>query len=269
MTQHNFELVNGDTDSIAFKKPDETPFTVEEQDALLAEINALLPEKIRFENDKHFKRFIVLKAKHYILDDGKKIKIKGGGLKAPKKPKALKSFIMQYVDELVKGRKDHLMHIYWTMAQQILDIKDITDWCFRVTVTKKVLHPSEKAAFQHKIKAAIGSTPVSEGDKIYFFYNEDESLSIREAFKGEYSKDRLLGSLKDTLKVFDQIMDTDLFPDFTLQRNREMLGLETNKKPKATPKLAVIAPLVPQTVPVKAEPEAKQSAFPEGFWIVN
>jgi hypothetical protein len=271
MTQHNFKLVNGDTDSIAFKKADEKPFTPEERAALLEELNRLMPEQIVWKDDDYFRRFIVLKSKHYILDNGKSVKIKGGGLKAPKKEPALRAFIREVIDALLTDRKEQLIFMYARKAKEIMSLKDITDWCFRVTVTKKVLEPSENAGFQKKQKAAIGSTPVLEGDRLYMFYREDESLCLREEFSGDYNKSRLLEKLKDTLNVFDQILDLDLFPNFGIKRNAELLdelapGDKSDKPPKVSKEKAiskVMAEVKPEP-PIQSKP--KQAAFPDGFW---
>jgi hypothetical protein len=235
---HNFIIVNGDTDSIAFKKPDETPFTPEEQEHLLAEINSQMPKGVEWKNDKTFRRFIVFAAKNYVLDDGKKVKIKGNSLKATKKAPELRAFIREIVDLLLKDKKEQVIFAYLAKAMQIGRLKSIAGWCFKATVTKKVLKPSEKATFQKKILSAIGDTPVSEGDKIYLFYREDESLCLEQDFKGDFSKDRLLGALKDTMQVFRRVLDVELFPDLTLKRNKALLsalGLKEAEPPKALP----------------------------------
>lgn len=221
MNQHNFTIVNGDTDSIAFKKRDGSPFPKEEQAALLAEINSYLPSNIIFKNDKHYRRVIVFKAKNYVLDDGEKVKIKGSALKGSKKEPALKEFTREVIDLLLKDRKEQVLFAYLRKCNEITRLTDITPWCFKVTVTKKVLDP--QATFQKKISAAIGSTPVSEGDKVYLFFKEDGSLCRREEFDGSFDKKVLLGKLRDTLEVFGNVFDVELFPDLTLRRNSDLL----------------------------------------------
>lgn len=221
MKHHNFIIANGDTDSIAFKKPDQSPFTQEEQDALLAELNALMPKNIVWKNDKHYRRLIVFKAKNYVMDDGKKVKIKGSALKGSKKEPALQAFTREVIDLLLKDRKEQVIFAYMQKVNEINSLTDITPWCFKVTVTKKVLDP--QATFQRKIRTAIGSFPVSEGDKVYLFFKEDGSLCMREEFVGKFDRSVLLGKLRDTLEVFGNVFDVELFPDLTLKRNQELL----------------------------------------------
>lgn len=222
MISHNFIIANGDTDSIAFKKPDEKPFSVEERARLLCEINSLMPDNIVWKDDKHFKRFIVCSAKNYILDDGKTVKIKGNSLKATKKEPALKEFIKELCHLLLKDKKDQIYSVYLKYVRMIRDMKDVTPWCFKVTVTKKVLDP--KATFQKKQLEAIGSMHVSEGDKVYMFFREDGSLCLRENFKEDHDEMILLGKLRDTVEVFRNVIDTELIPDLTLKRNEDILN---------------------------------------------
>jgi DNA polymerase elongation subunit (family B) len=248
---HNFVIANGDTDSIAFKKPDQTPFTPEEQDALLAELNAQMPANIVWKNDKHYRRLIVFKAKNYVMDDGKKVKIKGSALKGGKKEPALKDFTREVIDLLLKDRKEQVIFLYLQKVYEINALADITPWCFKVTVTKKVLDP--QATFQKKIRAAIGSRPVSEGDKVYLFFKEDESLCLRENFAGDFDKKVLLGKLRDTLEVFGNVFDVELFPDLTLKRNADLLA--TLAPPVAQPRTnyeLMTAPgaMIPKTFPL-------------------
>ena len=85
MNTHNFILGPVDTDSISICKPAGAPFTEEEMQSLLDEINSYFPEHIKYADDGYFPRCVALKAKNYILYDGKKIKIKGSSLKASTK----------------------------------------------------------------------------------------------------------------------------------------------------------------------------------------
>jgi hypothetical protein len=233
MTQHNFIIANGDTDSISFKKADEKPFTPEEQEQLLVELNALMPEFIVWKNDKHYRRLIVFAAKNYVMDDGKKVTIKGNSLKATKKEPALREFIQEVVNLLLKDKKDQVLFLYLEYVRKIINLKDIQPWCFKATITKKVLDP--ETAFNQKILKAVQNTPVSEGDKVHLFYKEDESLCLREKFTGEFNRKRLLGKLKASIKIFRNVMDVSLFPDMRLKRNGIHLAKMTIQRMSVAP----------------------------------
>jgi hypothetical protein len=103
-----------------------------------------------------------------------------------------------------------------------VNLKDITDWCSKKTVTKKVLHGERTN--ETRVLDAIGNKHVQEGDKIYVFFKTPEELCLRENFDGTFDRDILLGKLYDTLSVFDTIIQMDLFPNYALKRNIEMVA---------------------------------------------
>ena len=247
MKHHNFVLVGGDTDGLAFKKPDEKPFTQEERQALLDELNSYMDELIRWEDDGVYKRQIVVKAKNYILqDEAGKVKIKGSALKATTKEKALQRFIKEVVECLLKDRKDHILMIYLEYAKEIMNIKDISDWCFKKTITKSVLNPERTN--EQRVLDALNELDVREGDKVYVFYKTPEELCLREKFDGTYDRDTLLKKLYNTLEVFGTIIDMSLIPNFALKRNKPLLEC-----------------LIPK---IEVQP-TKPSPFPPGFFNVR
>lgn len=220
---HNFILANLDTDSISFIKPDQKPFSKEECETLLDEINSLMPERIRWEDDRTYKRFIVVKAKNYVLYDGNNITIKGSGLKASMKEPALKQFIKDLIDLLLNSKKEHIFNLYNDYAKRILNITDISNWCSTKTITKSILNPERTT--ERRILAAIKNLNLNEGDRVQVFFKTKEELCLKENFNGEYDRTILLGKLYDTLKIFSSIIDISLFPDYSLKKNKPLLGI--------------------------------------------
>lgn len=260
-----FVVVAADTDGIAFKKADERPFTPEDRAEILSVINGQMDELIRFEDDGCVKRQLVVKTKNYILqgEDGT-IKIKGSALKATTKEKAFKRFIDKVVDLLLKDRKDQIFPLYFEEAKALLSITDISDYCAKKTVTKSVLNPERTN--EQRVLDAIDEETVSEGDKVYVFNKTATELCLREDFDGTYCADTLLKKLYGTLAIFETVLDIDMIPNFTLQRNRELLGLETKRKPKTgmvQPSLGIQqAPIIGPGLIESAKP----SPFPPGFF---
>lgn len=222
MITHNFIVVGADTDGIAFKKRDQKPWTVEERETLLEGLNSQLDKLIRFEDEGTVKKQICVRAKNYVLvDDNGKVKIKGSALKATTKEKALQRFISEIIDLMIKDRMDQIYALYFRYANEIVNLTDITDWCSKKTVTKKVLHGERTN--ETRVLDAIGQKSVQEGDKVYMFFKTDTELCLRENFDGTYDRDTLLSKLYKTLEVFDTIIQLELFPNFSLKRNRELL----------------------------------------------
>jgi hypothetical protein len=231
MKTYNFKMVNADTDGVSFKKADQKPFTDEERVTLLAELNSQMDKMIHWEEDGMVKKLIVVKSKNYVVIDEKgKRKVKGSALKATTKEKALQNFISEVIDLMVKDRMDQIYSLYMKYAREIVDLKNITDWCSKKTVTKAVL--TSDRTNETRVLDAIGETPVQEGDKVYVFFKTPEELCLRENFDGTYCRDTLLGKLYDSLCVFETVIQTDLFPNFSLKRNIEMLVGPQPKKPR-------------------------------------
>lgn len=252
----NFELVAGDTDGLAFKKSDGKTFSPEERQAIVGALNSKMDELIRWEDDGVVKRQLVIKTKNYVLqDESGKIKIKGSALKATTKEKALQRFIQEVIDLLLKDRKDQLFSLYFKYANEVLDLKDISEWCVKKTVTKSVMNPERTN--EQRVLDALEDSEYSEGDKVYMFNKTATELCLRDDFDGTYCVDTLLKKLYGTLAIFETVIDIELFPNFCLVRNREMLGLETKRKPK-----------VGKEKPVLGTPEPLQTrpAFPDGFF---
>lgn len=221
MKQHNFILVNCDTDSITVAKPDGSPFTDEEQTNLLIELNEQFPENINFADDGYYETLIVLKAKNYIMYDGKKISIKGSGLKSSKNEPAIKEFHMDIVNAMIEGRTNYT-EIYNKYVKEILDVKDIKRWSSKKTLTQKVF--GSPRANEEKIRNAIVGTEYVEGDKIHVFFKEDESLCLAERFDGDYSKDRLFNRLFSSSKLFSKVISIeDYFINYKNKKNKSKL----------------------------------------------
>src|SRR4051812_8035651 len=112
MKTHDFTLVNADTDSISFCKPDGSPFSPEEQEQLLEQINSYCPPLVQYAHDGYFDMAAIFKAKNYMLYDAdhpkKKLTIKGSGLRDPKKPKAVQEFYTKIIDSMITEKFNYV-----------------------------------------------------------------------------------------------------------------------------------------------------------------
>lgn len=220
---HNFIIGPTDTDSISFCKEDGTSFSAEERSKLVKELNDISPEFMIWEDDGFYEKVIVLKAKNYVLYDGKKITIKGSALKATTKAPALKEFVREMIQTIIDEKYDYV-NIYNRYVQEILNIRspdDIRRWAAKKTVTDKI-YESERTN-ETKVKDAIGDTDVQEGDKIYVYYRSDDTLSLVEHFDGDYNPTRLLKNLFDTAKIYDTIIPKETFTNYSLKKNKKVL----------------------------------------------
>ena len=218
MEKHN--IVNVDTDSFSYT----TGARVSEEDfqAQIDQLNSTMKDGIVWENDGQYKTVLVVKAKNYVLEPYKgKTVIKGSSLKATMKEPALKEFIGETLELLLKGQKDKLITLYNDYATMIYTMTDIAPWCSRKTVTRAVLDAGRTQ--EARILDAIGNKPVSEGDKIHVFFETKTKLSLLENYSGLFCYETLLGKLYNTVKIFENVIDVDMIPNYKLKRNKDLL----------------------------------------------
>lgn len=218
----NFKLINADTDSISISKGDSSFFDENERKELLNALNSQFPPRIRFEDDGYFHTVLVSKIKNYVLWDGKKLKIKGSSLKDPKRELALQEFIKEIIQTMIDKKYDYLT-IYNKYVKEILNLKDIKRWASKKTITDKVLNGERLN--ETKVKDAISESEYKEGDKIWVYFDKEDKLKLVEDFDGNYRIDRLLKKLYMTAKIFQNLVDISIFPNYSLKRNTELLKI--------------------------------------------
>jgi hypothetical protein len=239
MNNHNFILGPVDTDSVSICKADMSYITKEERINLLAEINSLMPKMIRWEDDGYFSSVCVVRAKNYILkDESGKIKIKGSSLRATLKEVALKEFINKVIEYLLEDKISHIMPLYEHYVTEIYNIKDMTRWVSKKSITSKVLEGERTT--EQKVLTAIEDSEYVEGDKCYMYFREDGSLGLLEHWKSDHDVNKLLEKLYKTIITFETILDIKQFPNYSLKRNlnlgRILAGLQPIIKEKKSAK---------------------------------
>jgi len=224
---NEFTLVNCDTDSVAICRKDQAHIDEEGRKDILAGINSIFPDKIKWEDDGFYPTFIVVKAKNYILWDGKKLKIKGSALKATLKEKALQEFLKNTIQIILDNIDMEIIHkktieLYDNYVKEIMSITDITRWASKKSITDKVL--KNERTNEAKVREAIEDTEYVEGDKIYIYFREDGSISLVENFKNDHDRSKLLKKLYSTSETFETILPVkELFKNYSLKKNYKLL----------------------------------------------
>ncbi len=225
--RHDFIIGPSDTDSISFCKADMSEFSTDELKTLLTEINEQSPDKVLWEDDGYYKKIIALKAKNYILYDGKKLKIKGSALKASTKSAAMKEFTKGIIEILAYTENDtemktKLQELYMMYVKEAMNVTDIKRWSARKTLSS-TMQESDRAN-ETKVMDAIAGSNYREGDRFYVFKMPDDTLCLAENFKGEYNKQHLLKNIYDTISTFDTILPVkELFINYSLKTKYKLL----------------------------------------------
>lgn len=235
MNNHNFKIVGGDTDSIMFCKQDMSPFSKEEQENLVKEINSLLPGYIKFKNDGSFARVIYLKAKNYLMvNDKGKWKIKGSALKSSTLEPILKQLLQEMLEAIVQDQQHLLVDIYEKYIKLVDIITDITPWCTKKTLSPTTFNSTRKN--ETDIIDAIQGTEYVSGDKVYLFVCTKEIptgeiyqvgkkrgqpkmktvryYKLAEHFDGEYDKPTYRDKLYKTVNRFSTVLDMVQFKEY-------------------------------------------------------
>lgn len=224
--ENGYIITNIDTDSFSYGKQDGSFISEEERESFRQNLNALYPKNISWEPDGYFTKFIVLRAKNYVLYDGKKIKYKGSALRNPALEPALKEFINRIVESIIY-ETGNCQEIYNEYVKEIQNVKDIKRWSCRKTLTSKTYN-SERAN-ETKIKDAVEETEYVEGDRVHVFYLPDGSLCLSEEYQGIYDKEKLLEKLFKAGQRFSPIFSNskELFPNYKLKKNKKALEVLT------------------------------------------
>lgn len=140
---NNNVIVNVDTDSIMICKPDQSPWSKEEKNRFLENLNKQFPEMINWADDGEYKSVLVIASKNYALlpIDKPKIKIKGSSLKDQKKEIALREMVTTIIDTILKqdGNEEEILKIYKKYVKEAINVQDIGRWAQKKSITEPVL----------------------------------------------------------------------------------------------------------------------------------
>lgn len=215
-----FTVVNCDTDSISVSYQNQH-LTEEDRLSIKEQLNECFPDKIRWEDDGYFLTVLVLKAKNYVLYDGKKVKIKGSALKSSKLEPALKKFLGEVIDCFIKDQEHVIINIYNNYIRQIFVLNDIQPWCSKKTITDKVLNPERTN--EQKILDAVEGMEVQMGDKLYFYFDKEKNLKRSDQWKDDHHREHLCDRVWKTLSIFKNVLDITKYPKYNLKKNQKEL----------------------------------------------
>ena len=218
-----FNISNVDTDSFSFT----TGKTLNKEDIelLRTDLNSLF-NGIIWDDDGYYERFIVLKAKNYILQ--KKVResysVKGSGLTDSKREKKLTEFNNKIIEALLKENLDNLFDIYRNYIDDIKNLTDVSGWLKKYKITEAVLDPKRKQEIDIYNAVSRKHNNLQLGERYYMFRGKDDTLLFEDEFNGQnHCIDTLLEKTYNSLKIFGNVIDIRLFPNYTLTANRSYL----------------------------------------------
>lgn len=243
MITHDFIISGGDTDAINFSKGDGGSFAREEIDQLFKELNEISPEFMVWEMDGLYEKVIVLRAKNYVLYDGKKILVKGSGLRVPNKEVALKECIDRFINSLLCISNETPLEIYHSYVKEIFNMKEINRWTSKKTITHAVLNAERSN--ESKVFDALEGKEYQEGDRFRFYFKfSHESieekllpsgktsktkklnyiLKLEEDYDNDHDVNKLLEKLYKNILVFENVLDAKQFLNYSKVKNKKALA---------------------------------------------
>ena len=239
----HYVMTNADTDSISFKKSHGGKFSDNEMKNLINSVNSVLPKMIEYEDDGCFEKFVVVKAKNYVMQEvgSDKIKYKGSSFKDSKKEIALKELMFKVIEKSIMEDNEDYIEFYNDCVREAVNIKDINRWCVKKSITKKVFD-SERAN-ETKVVDAIKGKGYRVGDKAYVFnaidgkkqkklkgelvflksgepsLEENRILRVVEDFNGDYDKMHYVKRVYKTMLILANVIDKEKLVNYGLKKN--------------------------------------------------
>lgn len=243
--ENRFNIAYLDTDALCITKPDGAPFPPEEQSALLAELNSLFPEHIKFSNDGYAPAMVVIKTKNrFYLNEKGDLKVKGSALKSSKTLPSIKKFHRRCMDALLGLSGTTVAEIYREEVIALArGVNSISDWSSKKTISEKTIASKRKT--EQDIMDAVRGRHWQNGDKIWVYRTNENKLKLVEDYdpsNPDYALPKLLSSLANASKVFDTVVDNSYRVDFGKVTNARKLNnlvrdrVMPEKKKKPTPK---------------------------------
>jgi len=226
-----------------------TPFSPEELQKVLQEVNDISPEFMEWEDDGYYEVCIALRAKNYVLWDGKKKTVKGSAFKTSSKEIALKEMMEKIVDAIIANKESTIIDIYHEYIKEAMHVTDIHRWTQKKTITRSVLdceNPTEKTrSNESKVWDAIkNDDDRQEGNKIYIYpcilsstietktlkngkvktkEIKEVGLKLEKNWTGDHDPEKLINRVYDTMLIFKTILDLTNFVDYGLVKNKHLL----------------------------------------------
>lgn len=228
-------LVSNDTDSIKFCKEDGSPMTDKEMSEILELMNSAVPEKIILEEDGYYDKFLVIKSKNYVTydsskEEGKQMVYRGSSIMDQKKEPRNKDFMMEIIHDIMFNESKGCKDILTKYIEEIHNMKDISRWCVKKTITKTLLTSTRKN--ETKVTDALDLDTVQEGDKVWLYnaidgvipdvdkegvhkkdrkgnlkYKPNKILKTPEKWTGDHDVEHYMKRLIATLKILENVLD--------------------------------------------------------------
>lgn len=183
-------VVEVDTDGVYFQPPADVE-TLDDEQRLISEISALLPEGINLAHDGRWRAMLSLKVKNYVLIGYDERRIyRGAALRSRADERFGRQFVAQAIDLIAAGDMDSISGIYMEYLQKIESGElNVEEFCRRERITSKAL---EGRSLQRAGQAIARSAP---GEYVRLYRRSDGTLARVQDYDSDEDREFLCDKL--------------------------------------------------------------------------
>ena len=193
-------LVEADTDGVLFSVP--ADWTYEDEQRLVAEVGATLPEGIRIEHDGRYAKMYSYMEKNYVLQgyDGK-VRLVGGSFRSSKSERYGEQFLRAAAPLLLAGDFPALRDLYLdTTARLRAHEVAVGDLCVSVILSKtpEAYAKSGRREEQYEVLLAAGREHWRRGDRVSYYQARGKRKKLVDEFADDYDAEHYVRRLRQT-----------------------------------------------------------------------
>jgi DNA polymerase I len=193
-------LVEADTDGVLFSVP--ASWTEEDEQRLVEEVGATLPEGIRIEHDGRYAKMYSYAEKNYVLlgYDGK-VRLVGGSFRSSKSEQYGEQFLRQAAPLLLDGDFDALRNLYLqTVARLRTRETPVEQLATSVILSKtpQAYARSGRREEQYEVLLAAGRESWRSGQRVRYYQARGKRKKLLEEFADDYDPEYYVKRLRQT-----------------------------------------------------------------------
>ena len=228
LERHGVLLVEADTDGVLFSVP--ASWTEADEQRLVEEISASLPDGIRIEHEGRYAVMYSYAEKNYVLQgyDGR-VRLVGGSFRSTKSERYGEQFLRAAAPLLLNGDVPALRDLYLDTVGR-LRARDVPvdEVCVSIVLSKspQAYAKSGRREEQYEVLLGAGRESWRAGDRVSYYQARGRRKKLVEEFEDDYDVDHYVRRLKET--YCQRLARAVTTEDFELLFGENLSLFETN-----------------------------------------
>jgi hypothetical protein len=115
--------------------------------------------------------------------------------------------------------EEKINEIYKEYIKEVYNMKDISRWTKKITITEKVLNP-ERTNEQKILDALEDEEDIQAGNKVFMYFDENNALKLEKHWKGDHHRGKMVAKLWNTLKIFNNVINIKNYGKYHLKNKK-------------------------------------------------